>query len=263
MARYQVILSYDGTDYFGFQRQNDQPSVQSAVERSLKQIGWAGTTILSAGRTDTGVHASGQVIAFDLNWQHTTEDLLHALNAALPADIAARQVAQAADDFHPRFDAASREYEYRILIDPARDPLHERFCWRVDFPLDVEILHRASAAFLGRHDFRAYGNPPRTQGSTVRDVLRSQWLMQDGVYLFAIKANAFLYHMVRRIVFLQIAAASGKVDVIRFEQTLVNGFDDHPGIAPARGLILKEVTYPADGSLRSRTEVAERNEMDE
>ena len=255
MARYQVTLAYDGTDYFGFQRQQNHLTVQGQVEQSLRRLGWDGSTIISAGRTDTGVHASGQVIAFDLDWRHEPVDLLHALNATFPADISAREVSETADDFHPRFDATSREYEYRVLIDPARDPLRERYCWRINHPLDVEILHRASAAFLGRHDFRAFGNPPRTQGSTDREVLRSEWMMQDGVYLFAIKANAFLYHMVRRIVFLQVAAAAGKVSMTRLENTLEMGFDDHPGIAPAHGLTLTRVNYEGRERLQSKANV--------
>src|SRR5512139_427161 len=103
MARYQVILAYDGTEFFGFQRQASGPkerTVQAVVEAALRQLGWQGKTILASGRTDTGVHALGQVIAFDLEWAHSTEALRSAINAHLPADVAVQTVAPAADDFH-------------------------------------------------------------------------------------------------------------------------------------------------------------------
>ncbi len=129
MARYQVILAYDGADFFGFQRQADgcgQRTVQGVVEQALRRIGWQGRAILFAGRTDVGVHASGQVIAFDLDWLHSTDALLAALNANLPADVAAQAAQLAADDFHPRYDARARCYRYRLFCQPRRDPLRER-----------------------------------------------------------------------------------------------------------------------------------------
>ena len=128
MARYQVVLAYDGGRYNGFQRQRSGigRTVQGEVENSLRRIGWDGRTILSAGRTDSGVHAAGQVIAFDLEWKHTLDELQAALNAHLPADIAARSVQPAAGDFHPRYAARMRCYRYRIYCQPVRDPLGER-----------------------------------------------------------------------------------------------------------------------------------------
>ena len=115
MGRYQVILAYDGTDFNGFQRQasNKIRTVQGTVEAALRRIGWQGKSVLAAGRTDTGVHAFGQVITFDHEWKHSSEDLLAAINANLPQDVAARAVELAKPDFHPRFDAVARCYYYR------------------------------------------------------------------------------------------------------------------------------------------------------
>jgi tRNA pseudouridine38-40 synthase len=130
MARYQVILAYDGTLFLGFQRQSRTRTVQGVVEAALGALGWTGRTIYSAGRTDTGVHAAGQVIAFDLEWKHSTLDLRQALNANLPEDVAAREVREVPPDFHPRYGALSRRYQYRILCSDVRDPLRERYVWR-------------------------------------------------------------------------------------------------------------------------------------
>src|SRR5574341_75520 len=113
--RIKAVIAYDGTDYHGFQRQppDREPSIQGTFEAALRQIGQAGQ-VLGAGRTDAGVHASGQVIAFDVNWRHDLSDLQRALNAVLPDDIAALELEQAADTFHPRYDAVSRTYRYSL-----------------------------------------------------------------------------------------------------------------------------------------------------
>jgi tRNA U38,U39,U40 pseudouridine synthase TruA len=131
MARYQIILAYDGTDFLGSQRQVHARTIQGELEKALTKLGWQGRTVLLAGRTDTGVHASGQVAAFDLDWGHGLDDLTSALNANLPGDMAVRQAREAPQDFQPRFDATSRLYRYRLFCESARDPLRERYAWRV------------------------------------------------------------------------------------------------------------------------------------
>ena len=138
MARYQVILAYDGTFFKGYQRQAQARTVQAVVETALRQLGWRGRTVLSAGRTDTGVHASGQVIAFDLEWAHPAEELLRALNANLPEDVAAREIHEADLEFHPRYWAVSRRYRYRLFCQETRDPLRERYAWRVWPPVEMQ-----------------------------------------------------------------------------------------------------------------------------
>lgn len=243
MARYQVILAYDGTDFQGYQRQKNARSVQGEVENALRKIGWDGQSILNAGRTDTGVHATGQVIAFDLEWKHEPSTLRQAMNAHLPTDISARQVDMAKPEFHPRYGASSREYCYRILIDPVRFPMLERYSWRLDETLDLALLQNAAALFLGKHDFSAYGNPPRPNGNTVRTILRSEWQSDGNQLNYFVRANAFLYHMVRRLVYVQVAIATGRAKLDRLQNSLEAGLPDLPGIAPARGLVLCDVKY--------------------
>jgi tRNA pseudouridine38-40 synthase len=248
-AHYQVILAYDGTHFAGFQRQGKARTVQTVVEDALRRIGWDERSLLAAGRTDTGVHASGQVIAFSLDWAHSLEDLRNALNANLPGDVAARVVALAGSDFHPRFSATARRYQYRLTSQPARDPLLERFTWRVWPRVEMQPLQEAAGFFLGTHDYAAYGNAPRVSGSTVRTVSRSAW-WQDGVQLvYEVKANAFLYHMVRRMVFVQVAVARGKLLLTDLQDSLLGKpecISHLTGIAPAQGLALVEVEYPLE-----------------
>ena len=126
MERYQVILAYDGSHFKGFQRQPNHRSVQGVVETALRKLGWQGNSILAAGRTDTGVHATGQVIAFELEWSHPVQDLQAALNSHLPSDVVARHIRQVCPSFHPRYDASWRRYIYRIYCQPVREPKSDR-----------------------------------------------------------------------------------------------------------------------------------------
>jgi tRNA pseudouridine38-40 synthase len=247
MARYQVILAYDGTDFSGFQRQAGERknrTVQASVETALRRLGWQGYSILAAGRTDAGVHASGQVIAFDLEWKHTELDLMAALNANLPADVAVRNVNTGKPDFHPRFDACSRCYRYRIFCQPVRDPLRERYAWRVWPGMDVRNLRESSALLLGEHDFGAFGSSIHPMGSTVRTVLEADWQSQNDELIFEITANAFLFRMVRRLVSFQVNIGQAKINVSSMSEHLEAGSKNVvQGIAPAHGLSLVEVTY--------------------
>jgi tRNA pseudouridine38-40 synthase len=249
MARYQIILAYDGTGFLGSQRQASSRTVQGVFESSLRKLGWQGRTVYLAGRTDTGTHASGQVVAFDLDWKHSLQNLQDALNANLPADMAVRDPGVVPDDFHPRFQASSRRYRYRMFCSRVRDPLRERFAWRVWPP--VEDMTSLAAVWMGTHDFSAFGSPTRKGGSTVRTVLSAAWSQREDEWHFEIQANAFLYRMVRRLTYVQVAVGQGRLSA----KTLEDALDEHTdvrlaaqaqiptGLAPACGLTLVEVRY--------------------
>ncbi len=247
MARYQVILAYDGTEFQGFQRQarsKNSRTVQAEVEAALHNVGWEGEKILAAGRTDAGVHAGGQVIAFDLDWSHQDEDLLAALNAHLPFDVAVTKVCQAEPEFHPRYDALARHYRYRIYCQPLRDPLRERYAWRIWPAVDMERIMTAAALLPGTHDFGAFGTPPRSGGSTVRQVMKAVWKAQADEVIFDILGDAFLYRMVRRLVAFQVDIGQGRLDVGSIADCLQTGKKELvKSLAPARGLNLVEVKY--------------------
>ncbi len=244
MARYQVTLAYDGTRFFGFQRQPEIRTVQSVVEDALQRLGWQGKSILAAGRTDTGVHACGQVIAFDLDWRHDLQALQNALNANLPADVSALQVQPAADSFHPRYEARSRTYHYRLVCLPVRHPLKERFAWRVWPAPDIQRLQQAAGHLVGEHDFAAFGRPPAAGGSTIRRILRAEWQPAPDGLVFLLQGNAFLYRMVRRILALLVPIGQGTLPPDAVHRTLIPPFSPVQGLAPARGLTLVHVDYP-------------------
>ena len=250
MARYQIILAYDGTGFSGFQRQaqgKKSRTVQAAVETALLKIGWQGSSILAAGRTDAGVHAAGQVIAFDLDWTHGEQALLAALNANLPPDVAAQAAYERRADFHPRYAALTRRYRYRIYCQPNRDPLRERYAWRVWPAPDLERLQAAAKELIGTHDFAAFGSPLRPGGITVRRVLEADWQTQADELLFEVTSNAFLFRMVRHLVGFQVRIGQGELEVSAVSQCLQSGSRELAKyLAPAQGLSLVQVTYPAE-----------------
>ena len=243
MARYKVILTYDGTHFQGYQRQGPVRTVQAEMETALRGLGWQGKTVLSSGRTDSGVHAAGQVVAFDLDWSHSEEALARALNANLPADAAVREVSRAADDFHPRFDAVERRYQYRLIFTPFRDPLRERYAWRIWPALTVDQLQMAAGLLQGSHDFAAFGTPPVPGGSTIRYIYSADWAAEGDEWRFTIRGNAFLYHMVRRLVFVQVQVGQNRLSLEEIQASLRDARPLPPGLAPAQGLTLMEVRY--------------------
>jgi len=254
MARYQVILAYDGTDFQGFQRQANSRTVQGVVEAALANLGWQGRAILFAGRTDSGVHGAGQCIAFDLEWFHSPDELGRALNAHLPADVAARSVQVNSPGFHPRFDAGGRTYQYMIYCEPNRDPLRDRFAWRVWPEVDPALLLQAARLLPGVHDFAAFGSPPQAGGHTVREIFQTGWEPQAGGLLFEVSANAFLYHMVRRMVYLQVQIGQRRLELEHLAQAVHAAQPQPPGLAPAQGLVLKKVQYKSDSVDAARAE---------
>jgi tRNA pseudouridine38-40 synthase len=243
LAHYKVILSYNGTEFVGFQRQADGRTVQGEFEQALTQLGWQGKSILAAGRTDAGVHARGQVVSFHLSWDHTAVDLVHALNYYLPRDMAVSSVEEVSADFHPRFDAKSRRYCYHLICQPVRDPIREVFAWRVWPEAALERMNRAAKALIGSHDFKALGSPTTDSGVTVREVFSADWRKYNDEYQLDIVANAFLYHMVRRIVMVLVTIGQGEAPEELVAECIESGELKMSGLAPAAGLVLEEVLY--------------------
>ncbi|HET92416.1 MAG TPA: tRNA pseudouridine(38-40) synthase TruA [Chloroflexi bacterium] len=241
--RVWAIVAYDGTDYSGFQRQANAPTIQEALETALEQITQESITVLAAGRTDAGVHAVGQVIAFDTAWRHSVGDLQRAMNAVLPADISVRGVAEGAPNLHPRYDALGRRYRYTVYHAPVRCPLARRYSLHLVAPLDVEAMQRAAQKLVGEQDFAAFGQP--TAGRvTVRRLLMAEWRDKSPWLTFDVEANAFLYRMVRSIVGTLLLVGQGKMGVDEFEAVLASRDRSQAGpTAPPQGLCLMEVTY--------------------
>jgi tRNA pseudouridine38-40 synthase len=254
MAHYQIILAYDGTQFAGFQRLDSygcashNRTVQSEIEKVLSDLGWTGNSILSAGRTDQGVHASGQVITFDLEWKHSDQELCRALNAKLPRDIAAQSVQTVPEKFHPRYAAKARCYRYQIYCQENRNPILERYAWRVWPAVNSDLLNKVASLLIGKHDFKAFGKPPRRNGNSVRTIWKAHWEHDyESIGLdrlrFEIIGDAFLYHMVRHLVFTQVQIGQGKLEKSDLENALENGILRTSGLAPANGLILTNVLF--------------------
>ncbi len=248
MLRYRATLAYDGTAYYGFQRQAAHtPTIQLALETAIAKVTGQSVTVLGAGRTDAGVHATGQVIAFDVAWRHADPALLRAINAHLPDDIALQSIRQHAG-FHPRYDALSRRYAYTVIIARQRQPLFERYAWRVREPLNGAVMQAAAQLLIGEHDFATFGQPPQGE-NTVRYVLVSQWSQTDETYgtrlTYTVEANAFLHHMVRRMVAIQVEVGQERRTLDTFEADFkAADIARARAIAPPQGLVLTAVQYP-------------------
>jgi tRNA pseudouridine38-40 synthase len=244
MERYQLILAYDGTLFSGYQRQGRERTVQLVLEEALRQLDWQERSTLCAGRTDTGVHATGQVISFGLEWHHSPEDLRNALNARLPEDMSILDVKITGADFHPRFDALERTYQYHIYFSPARNPLINRTAWRIWPQIEMIRLQEAAPCFLGIHDFSSFGAPMKPGASTIREVHESCWQQVKSDLIYRVTANAFLYHMIRRIVWQQVLYATDRITLQELQEGIEKAAPLPPGMAPPNGLTLVEVTYP-------------------
>ncbi len=245
MATYKSIIAYDGTDFQGFQRQAEGlRTVQGVIEKALREFGWLERSITAAGRTDAGVHARGQVIAFELDWQHEIDNLSKALNANLPPDVVVRQTEAAPPGFHPRFSARVRRYSYTLISTPVRDPLRERFAWRIWPEPDLDAMEAVAAMLVGRFDFGAFGQAPSGEGHTIREICQALWRQNRDVIVFEIEANAFLHHMVRRLVGAMIGVGTGRVNADEIRALLDDPKLRWQGrIAAAQGLCLEAVIY--------------------
>ena len=202
--------------------------------------------MIGSGRTDSGVHATGQVIAFDVEWRHEDSELLRAINAVLPEAIALQDLMQQ-PGFHPRFDALSRCYAYTVINAAQRQPLWNGQAWHVWGRLDIEALHVTAALLVGEHDFGTFGSPPQGT-STIRKMLHSCWQVYPEPLgqrlVFEVEGNAFLYHMVRRMVGMQMDVARGLVTLQTFEAAFRAADLSLAGtIAPPQGLVFKTVRY--------------------
>jgi tRNA pseudouridine38-40 synthase len=243
-VRYRALVEYDGSGYFGFQRQRrDQPTIQGELENVLQELVQAPVRVTGAGRTDSGVHAMGQVISFELAWQHGLESLQRALNAGLPAGIAVYQLEEAAADFHPRFHATRRAYRYLVYNAPVRSPLWRLRSWHVSRPLLLESLQEASTMLVGEHDFATFGVAPQGE-LTRREVFSADWRRQEPFVAFRIEANAYLYRMVRSLVGSLVAVGTQSWRVEDFREAFKSGDRSRSAApAPAQGLYLEAIQY--------------------
>jgi tRNA pseudouridine38-40 synthase len=251
--RLTLTVQYDGAAYHGWQVQPDQRTVQGVLQDALTRLGNRPCAIIGSGRTDTGVHATGQVASVDMPASWTPEALARSLNATLPPDVWIEAVRAARPDFHPRYDALARTYEYRIGTgQEAASPFQNRWCWPLADVLDGTLMDQAAAVLPGTHSFLAFakaGQPERGERCTVREAGWSDW---HGGKRFTMTADRYLHHMVRYLVGTIVDIARGRRPLSHLTQLLENDpqLTTSPP-APPQGLFLSHVEYP-DSVLPSR-----------
>ena len=245
MRNVRFLIAYDGSPYFGWQRQDGFVAVQEKIEEAFLAVTARHATVQGAGRTDTGVHALGQVAHAHVETRLDDERLLFALNAHLPESVVLRRLETCREDFHARFAAVSKRYLYRTETARFPSPFgHGRAHWSPQ-PLDLVAMRAAARDLLGRHDFRAFSSTGSPRASTVRDVQRIHFLPRRRHLDFVVQANGFLYNMVRAIAGTLLDVGRGRLPVDVVQRALESGERKIAGpTAPAAGLYLLSVQYP-------------------
>ena len=242
--RFAATVSYDGTAFVGSQVQPNGRTVQQELESAAKALFGTPTRVALAGRTDSGVHANGQVMALSAETLLEPKTVGRALNAHLPPDVSVRAVREVHADFDPRRWARRRWYRYTIAHGEARDPLSRRTAWYIEGSLDLPAMRQAASALIGQQDFRSCSGHLEPGRTSVRTVFRADWQSHGSVGLFDIEADAFLPQMVRRIVGNLVRVGRGSENVEEFVRLLRLA---EPGAlaysAPAHGLCLQRVWY--------------------
>ena len=255
MRTFKLTLSYDGTDFSGFQRQANARSVQAELEAALAAIEGKHVTVAGAGRTDAGVHALGQVASFKLSSAIAERDLLRALNAKLPEDVRVLSSQVAAPGFNARFSARSKMYRYRISNTRVMSPFQRRFAWHLSRSLDVAAMKDAARELLGEHDFSSFQATPsrreRSERSATRTMMRSDWTEEPvagggRLLIYEIAGTGFLKYMVRTVVGTLVEVGDGRRTPASLRDLLDSR--DRAGAgptAPPTGLYLVRVDYDA------------------
>jgi tRNA pseudouridine38-40 synthase len=245
--RIRVTVAYDGADFHGWQVQPDRRTIQGTIEEAVHAIEGEPVVVHGSGRTDAGVHAEAQVAAFSLTNPIPVENLRRALNRLLPPTIRILEAAEVAPDFHPRFDAVAKTYEYRLFRAEVCPPPLWRYVHHHPFPLDTARMIATARVFEGRHDFSAFAAADDRDAearSKVRTVFSSQIEIDHALLRFRIRGSGFLKHMVRNLTACLLEAGKGNIDDDQICALLEPGSaHKFPHSAPAKGLHLLSVEY--------------------
>ena len=241
--RYKLVIQYDGSKFFGWQLQKEKRTIQGVLEGSLKKILKSKTRIPihGAGRTDTGVHAWGQVAHSDIDINFKSDKLINAFNANLPVDCRILSITRISNHFHSRFDASYRDYRYQLYT--GNSLLFRNQCW-IKTRLNLEKLNTLSRMFIGQYDFLSFSKFSIEKKNTLCTIYESKWYLENGMTIYKIRGNRFLHHMVRYLVGSMIAVIEEKfttsnlLDLLNRPSKRVKIFK-----APPQGLILESVIY--------------------
>ena len=247
MRRIKIGITYDGTDYHGWQVQPGLATIQGVLEQVISGIEGRPVQVAGSGRTDAGVHAIGQVAAFSIANPIPVANLRRAVNRLLPRDIRVLSVEEAAADFHPRFQAKRKTYEYRIFRGETCSPFERRYVYHHPYPLAVDEMIAAAPLLEGEHDFTAFAASDARddlESSKVRTIYCSRLVLEGERLIYRVMGSGFLKHMVRNIVGVLLEVGKGNLDRAGFLARLQPGCAIPAGpTAPARGLFLESVEY--------------------
>ena len=240
----KLIVSYEGTDFFGFQLQPHHRSVQEELEAALKKILQISIRVHPAGRTDSGVHAKAQVVSFHTQNELPIKRLPVALNSVLPEDVRVIQASRVPEKFHARFSAKFKRYKYTVCNSEIVPPLIRRTVYRYPFPLDVRLMQKGAKILQGRHDFKSFEGKANRQENTVRNVRRFRIIKKGKLVHLIVEGDGFLTNMVRNLVGTLLLVGRKKLDLNDLRHIL-NGRDRRLAgpTAPACGLTLMRVFY--------------------
>jgi len=247
MRRIKIVISYDGTEYHGWQVQPGLATIQGALEQVISEIEGRAVQVAGSGRTDAGVHALAQVAAFSIENPIPVDNLRRAVNRLLARDIRVLSAEETAADFHPRFQARRKTYEYRIFRGEICSPFERRYVCHHPYPLRVEEMVAAAPVLEGEHDFTAFAasdERDELEASKVRTIYCSRLAVEENRLIYRVTGSGFLKHMVRNIVGVLLEVGKGNVDRAEVLARLEPGCGMAAGpAAPARGLFLAGVEY--------------------
>jgi tRNA pseudouridine38-40 synthase len=245
MRTIKLLIEYDGTNYQGWQVQPKGPTIQGILEEKLGLLTGKPVQLFGSGRTDSGVHALGQVAHFKTQSQMDIRTIQRALNSLLPPDIVIQKAEEVEEGFHARKHSKSKIYEYRILNRDLRSAFYRGYVWYRPQKLNLAEMKKATQSLIGEHDFSAFRTVGSSTRTTVRRVIRAEWKRgRDGLLCFEIEANGFLKQMVRSIIGTLVEIGKGRMKAMEFQRILESKDRRKAGpTAPAHGLFLKEVKY--------------------
>jgi len=244
MRNIKLTIEYDGTNYCGWQRQRNGSSIQETLEKALKKILREKVNVVGAGRTDSGVHAQGQVANFKTTSRLTTREFFSALNATLPEDIVIKRVEEVGIDFNARFSAKNKLYRYYIFNSSISSPFQRQYSYQYRHPLNVAIMRKEAKLLLGKHDFKSFQAADKIKRTSVRRIKKISIKKHDKHIYIDIEADGFLYNMVRNIVGTLVYLGKGKLRRGDMKKILKAKKRSLAGpTAPPQGLCLIKVDY--------------------
>ncbi|HKK46307.1 MAG TPA: tRNA pseudouridine(38-40) synthase TruA [Balneolaceae bacterium] len=242
MPRYKICIEYNGKNYRGWQKQRNAKTVEEEIEKALARILRQPVDIIGQGRTDSGVHAEGQVAHFDFPESLDRKRLLYALLGVLPRDIAVWDMEAVNTDFHARFDALFRRYRYQVALRPV--PLYRKTSELVLNELDFDAMHTCAQKIKGTHNFDSFTKPDNDNPNSICEVQLSEFSFEEPLLNYHIQANRFVHHMVRRLVGTMLEVGKGNRTVVEFIDMIEKPSKKKNGFgAAAKGLILEKVGY--------------------